>query len=327
MSVRAGTVAVLCLLCLLALPHAPRLSAETLPLAAGADFRVLVWNVSRGNFFEHAEGFVAVLSAADADVLILDEMPDDRQAADVLEILRRVEGSKRAPWQLSYGGSGFGQRSVIALRSSWHGVAEFDHLAYPEGFLDWMRGQDLPARRRAQLEADIQAGVAAHGIVGHLQGRKLLLVGVDLQCCGDSDDSWEEQRRLTESRVIRIALDQVIDGYHLDAVVVGGDFNTTRGRAPVATVQGDPADAERHLKVDDARHGDGQDWTWNGEGTPFPSKKLDYLLYSHSLQLRRALVFDPQTMAEVERARLTPDFPEMQSLSAHRPLLVDFSWR
>ena len=58
-----------------------------------------------------------------------------------------------------------------------------------------------------------------------------MVVGVDLQCCGDSDDAWEEKRRFVEVRAIRRLLEQAWDARRPHAVIVAGDFNDWRNHA------------------------------------------------------------------------------------------------
>lgn len=310
------------LLCLLWMPFAEAGEA-TLPRAADTDLRLLVWNVSRQNFFDQAEAYAQVLQLARADLWIFDEMPADRSAADVVARFQQVFPGET--WHVSYGATGFGQRSVLVARSPWTAVPEFDRLRYPKSLVRKLRALPLAPEQHRRLMADAAEGVAVHAALTTLASRVTLVVGVDLQCCGDSDESIEEQRRLVEAQLIREAIERVIRRTQVDAVIVGGDFNTTRGRAPVARVQG-PADTRWYLSVAESRHRDGQDWTWDGRGTQFPSKKLDYVLVSEVLTLRSALVLDAETSTQAERASWGLAREALRPLSEHRPQIIDLGW-
>lgn len=297
----------------------------TLPRASGTDLRVLAWNVSRENFYEHADAFAKVLTAIDADVLILDEMPGDRAAHNVTRVLRRV-GRERPRWRVSYGSSGYNQRAVIAWRGRIQALPQFEFIPYPAAFVDSLRTQDLAPRWRTELDASLAGGVGAHGAVLDIGPKRLLVVGVDLQCCGDSDDAWEERRRIVESNLIRRRLERARSRVRVDAIIVGGDFNTTRGPGPLRALQG-TGSGNPWLEIVSSRHANGEQWTWDGRGTPFESKQIDYLLHDRGLQVLASVIFDAESLpaGEAERLGLTRD--GMRDLSAHRPVVADFAWR
>ncbi len=297
----------------------------TLPRAPGTDLRVLAWNVSRENFYEHADAFAKVLTAIDADVLILDEMSGDRAAHHVMRVLRRL-GRERPRWRVSYGSSGYNQRAVIAYRGGIRALSQFESLPYPATFVESMRGQALAPRWRSELDQSLAGGIGAHGAVLDIGGKRLLVIGVDLQCCGDTDDAWEERRRIVESTQIRRRLNQATARNRVDAVIVGGDFNTTRGPGPVRALQGKEK-AKLRLEVVASRHANGETWTWDGRDTPYESKQIDYLLHDRGLKVLSSVIFDPESMPanEVDALGLTREF--LRPLSAHRPVVADFAWR
>jgi Endonuclease/Exonuclease/phosphatase family len=296
---------------------------EWLPRRPDTELRVLVWNVARG-FFQQNDDFQRVLRAVDADLLILDEMPEGVSAERIADQL--PEGD--APWQAVYGsGGGPHQRASIAVRAPLQRIPEFDRLAYPRARIeDWLRS--IPVQAQQHVRASLEAGVAAVGGVVEIGDRRLLVVGLDLQCCGDSADSPHEQRRRFESRAIRGAIDNVADSLKVDAILVGGDFNTVQGDAPVTLMQRG-ASVEISLREADARHrGDGAaDWTWDGRGTPFPSRQLDYLLHSDGLRVVQAQIFDSEDLATEQQKALDVDADLSRSLSEHRPVVVDFAWK
>lgn len=299
-----------------------------LPRAEGSDFRALVWNVSREKFFDQRDGYLTALRAIDADLLIFDEMPDDRSADDVTGILQALNANDDADWQAAYGSSGDGQRVVIALRGDVEPLRQFQHLPYPPRFVAWMRRLPLTPYQRQHLDRNLDAGIGAFGAQVRIGNRRIIVVGVDLQCCGDSDDAWEERRRYVESRSIRSVLDRVWSTRAPDAVIVAGDFNAVRGKRPVNLLQGDQKRPQRRLAIADALHANGVDrWTWDGRGTPFPSRAIDFMLHSRSLHVMQALVFDAETLSESQRTSFGLDAGMFRTLSEHRPVVVDFAWR
>ena len=303
-------------------------AAEVLPRAEGSDFRAVVWNVSRHKFFDQHQDYLVALRAIDADLLIFDEMPGDRNATDVVAVLENLKSETGVDWQVAYGSSGHNQRVVVALRGKLKPVRKFMRLPYPPSFVTWMRRLKLTPEQRARMDENLNAGIGAFAVEADIGGRRILTVGVDLQCCGDRDDAWEERRRLLESRIIRSLLNRVWTQRSPDAVIVAGDFNAVRGMKPVELMQASSGQAGRRLEVAVARHANGVDaWTWDGRGTPFPSRAIDFMLHSRSLRVLQALVFDAETMSESQRARYGLDVGMFRSMSEHRPVVVDFAWR
>jgi hypothetical protein len=287
-----------------------------LPRAPGTALRVLVWNVDRA-FARENDGFRRVLNAVDADVLVLDEMDPATDATQVAAGLPERDGG----WHVLVGeGGGPHERASVAARVPVRRAAVFDGLAYPRAkYDDWLAGTppDRVARRRAALDA----GVTTVGGILDLDGRRVLVVGLDLRCCGDGADSPEEERRRFEAGAIRGAIDAAGP---VDAIVVGGDFNPIAGPAPVDIVaRGAPA-----LAPVRALHADGAtEWTWDGTGTPYASGRLDYVLHSDALVVLQARVLDTAALADAGARALdkAPGLP--RTLSPHRPIVVDFAWR
>lgn len=303
-------------------------SAETWPRATGTDFRAMVWNVSRESFYQHRQSYVAALRAIDADLLIFDEMSGDRSADDVAALLQEIDPAHPQAWQVAYGSGGFNQRVVFALRGPLDPLRQFSFLPYPPRLVAQLRKVPTNPEQRRWLEANLAAGIGSYAVEVRLGGRRIVAVGVDLQCCGDRDDAWEENRRHVESRAIRTQLDRAWSMRSPDAVIVAGDFNAVRGLRPVHLLQGLRKPPERRLSIVDAEHANGVDrWTWDGRGTPFPSRAIDFMLHSRALDVRQALVFDAETMSADQRDRMGLDAAMFKPLSEHRPVVVDFAWR
>ena len=293
-----------------------------LPRAPQTVLRVLSWNVERA-FIERNAGFQRVLRAIDADVLILDEMAPGLSAERIVAAMP----PHPQPWQAVYGsGGGPHQRASIVSTHALHHLPAFDHLAYPEARYEaWL--SIVPAQAQARARATLDAGVAAVGALVELDGRRLLVVGLDLQCCGTTADGVEEERRRFEARAIRTAIDDIARTTALDAIVVGGDFNAVQGPAPVDLLRQAPEAAHELAAVEAGHRGHAVDWTWSGEGTPFPSSRLDFILHSNALVPLQAQVFDSEDLDHATRKAMGIDTRTSQALSPHRPVVVDFDWR
>jgi len=310
--------------CLPGLAQADAADVDRAWLARHPDtvLRVLTWNVDRSFFRENA-GFQRVLAAVDADLLLLDEMPAGVSADEIAGAL----APSTTPWQCLYGrGGGPHQRASICTRAALQRVPEFDQLSYPrERFDAWINA--VPADKQQRVRGSLEAGVATVAGVVSLHGRRLLVIGLDLECCGDSVDSPQEQRRQFEASAIRATIDRVAARLKLDATIVGGDFNTVQGDAPIQIMQRG-ARAETTLAHPTPHHRGhiAADWTWDGRGTPFPSRRIDYLLHSERLVVLQSQVFDSEDLAPEQRRALQLDAALSRSLSPHRPVVVDFKW-
>lgn len=307
------------------LAHAGSLDAEPVWLARHPDavLRVLVWNVDR-SFFRESAGFQQVLDAVDADLLILDEMPADVSAEEIAEALP----AHATPWQVLYGsGGGPHQRASISVRAPLQRIPEFDQLPYPrERFEAWVKA--VPPEKQQRALGSLEAGVATVAGVVEWQGRRLLVVGLDLECCGETVDSPQEQRRQFEAGAIRTAIDAVAGRLQVDAVLVGGDFNNVQGDTPVRIMQrGAGATTSLSYPTPHHRGNPATDWTWDGRGTPYPSRRIDYLLHSDRLVVLQSQVFDSEDLAPCLQRSLKLGAELSRALSPHRPVVVDFAWR
>jgi endonuclease/exonuclease/phosphatase (EEP) superfamily protein YafD len=314
----------LVLLAMMGSASSARVQDDAVWLARHPDtaLRVLVWNVDR-TFFRENAGFQRVLDTIDADLLILDEMPAGVSGEEIASALP----AREAPWHVLYGtGGGPHQRASIAVQRPLQRVPEFDQLPYPrEHFEEWVKV--VPPAKQQRALGSLEAGVATvAGVVEH-NGRRLLVVGLDLECCGDSADSAQEQRRQFESRAIRAAIDAVAEPLKVDAVLVGGDFNPVNGSAPL-DIMYRGASARTSLAAVETRHRgkDGAAWTWNGRETPYPSGRLDYLMHSSALVVLQSQIFDSDDL-DTDLLRALGIAPGLShTLSPHRPIVVDFAW-
>ena len=100
--------------------------------ASGGDaVRVLSWNVSSDAFVRDPASFRALLTSADADILLFDEVgPDTTEAQLRAALARRRDGG--GDWHVDIGRSGGRQRGVIVSRVALERLPEMSEVVpYP----------------------------------------------------------------------------------------------------------------------------------------------------------------------------------------------------
>ena len=289
-----------------------------MPRPAESALRVLSWNVARDDFFQGGPRARALLAAAAPDVLLLDEMPEDATPEAVRAFIH--DALPGADWQVVLGDVGGNrERGSIVARWPLVRIKHFDALHYTRQQRDrWISAAGPKADK---LRATLPAGVAAAGAIADVAGRQLLFVSFDMQCCGDAPDAWEEARRRAEARLIREAIARTLAEHRVDAIVLAGDANNVQNDQVIRLLQGEaPA-----LQNTRPQREDGSDWTWDGRGTPFASKKIDHMLHSDQLRPLAARLLDTEFWPEslLRAQRLSEDASKLQS--PHRPIVVDFA--
>jgi hypothetical protein len=289
-----------------------------MPRHGDTTLRVLTWNVSREAFFDGGERTEHLLGATAADILLLDEMSKEATPTTLAALLdRALPGS---PWHVVIGEpNGKLERGSISSRWPLQRAERFDGLHYQQRDIDrWIAAGGEHAER---LRKTLPLGVAVAAAIAEIEGQHVLLVSFDLQCCGDSPKAWEESRRLVEARLIRQAIDATVAATKVDAIILGGDANNVQGDEVLRILQGSPPD----LADSDARREDGSDWTWDGRGTPFQSKKMDHLMHSPSLRAVASRVLDPEGWPEAWLTRYGVQREWSGQVSAHRAVVVDLA--
>jgi endonuclease/exonuclease/phosphatase family metal-dependent hydrolase len=322
--VRIGLVAALVALAPPATGQTP--ASPVFPRAPGAAFRVLSWNVSRSGFLEHPAAFRGLVRAVDPDLFLLDEVDGTHAPDDLRSVLRGLRGGGDTVWHVSIGTGGGNQRGAIASREPVEAAPEFARLPYPDSVVrDLLIGADSI---RESLVRHLRAGVAAHGAVVRAGGRRLLVVTVDLQCCGVAA-TWEERRRVFEARTIRQATRDALQRDSVHGLLIAGDLNLVATAIPLAMLLGPYRAPHAGLIPAEAYHRDGRRvWTWDGRGTPFESKPLDFQLYAPTaLERLFGLVLDSEDLTAEELAALGIDANASRLISDHRPVVVDYRWR
>jgi hypothetical protein len=301
--------------------------------ARATPFRVLSWNVSGRAPVERAENFRGHLRLAEPDIVLLDEVDGSLSEQTLSSLFQDLRTSGGRAWHLLWGMRGGRQRIVIGAPSPLTAIDTFQKNSYPDADIETVLAA-APAIARDRLRTELNAGVPVNATTVTIDGRRLLLVSVDLQCCGGQ---WQELRRLAEARYVRRLVAQTIPAVKADGVIVAGDFNLAEppagqggiGILPLVVLSGPYPPPIHGLIAAEAFHRDGREaWTINaGDNTPFPHMPFDFQLYSvHSLRAVSAYVMDTADYpaAELERGRLTPE--ASRELSVHRPVVVTYEW-
>ncbi|WP_157898876.1 endonuclease/exonuclease/phosphatase family protein [Luteitalea pratensis] len=298
------------------------------PAAPGAGVRVFSWNLSSDAFVKDPAAFRAVVRQSRADILLLDEVSPSTNAQQIRTALAGLAPDGPDQWHIDFGASGGRQRGVIVSRLPLERLAEFsDIVPYPAD--DRRRLADLMvAAGPVEPAFSMDGGIPMNGVVVLAGQRRLLVVTTDMQCCGNDPGSWQEDRRRVEAGEIRRRIRQVLERTRVDGLIVGGDFNLVSTPLPLVIVSGPYRLPHAGLLVAELRHLDGADtWTWDGRGTPFPSRPMDFVLYSpHTLALRQGYVLDTADLPQSELEQLGIQPESAGRLSAHRPLVAEFVW-
>jgi len=281
--------------------------------AADEEIRIVSWNISDDVFVSEREEFQALMSRARPDVLLLDEVAPTADAAELSKALAGMQHAEGQIWNIEFGTSGGRQRAVIASLDSLEAVPEFSSIVpYPEAERQAILGQ-MSDRERNHRPHTMDDGIPVNAAIVLTGGRRLLTVITDLQCCGDTPESWQEFRRRVEAREIRRLIRQVLERTHVDGIVFAGDFNLVNGPFALSLLTGPYRPPDAGLIPAELYHSDGSStWTWDGRETPFPSGTLDFQLYSpRSLEMRTGYILDT----------------ESRRTGRHRPLVVEYAWR
>lgn len=278
-----------------------------------ASFRVLSWNISGDAFVAEPDEFQELLQWADPDVVLLDEVSPSADLTALQTALASLRAGHEQPWHISVGASGGRQRNVIASRYPIEALPEFSGMVpYPQAGRARVLALVPPEKQDLQTQS-MDSGIAINGAVVFIDDRRLLVLSVDMTCCGNGPESWEEVRRRVEAQEIRRLLRSTLMRVKVDGIVFTGDFNLVESTFPMALLTGPYPSPHGGLIPAELYHPDGvSTWTWDGRNTPFPSNSLDYQLYG------------PQGL--VMRSGFILDNDRVERTGRHRPLLVEYQW-
>ncbi len=293
---------------------------------AAAVVRVMSWNIESDSFVRDPAAFRALVSRAKADILLLDEVAP---STTELQLRDALPSQGEHKWHVDTGLSGGRQRGVIVSRWPLERVPELANMVpYPET----ERGR-LSERMLAENELKphfaMDVGIPVNGAIILVGKRRLLVVAIDLQCCGNDPASWQEDRRGVEVREIRRRIRLVLGRTRVDGIVMAGDFNLVSTVMPLVHSSGPYPAPHSGLIAAELYHRNGLDtWTWDGRGTRFTSTLMDVQLYSpHTLELREGYVLDTANLSPTERGQLKIEPDRAYKLSKHLPLVTEFVWR
>jgi endonuclease/exonuclease/phosphatase family metal-dependent hydrolase len=296
-------------------------------------FRVLSWNVSGRAPVERPDLFRGHLRLAEPDIVVLDEVDGSLSEAALAELFADAAAADGDRWHLLWGARGGRQRIVIGARSPLAPIEAFQKNSYPDADAEAVVAA-APAESKEAVRQEMRAGIATNATVVTIAGRRLLIAGVDLQCCSAQ---WQEMRRLAEARHVRRLIERTIPAVRAQGTIVTGDFNLAQppagqggiGVLPFIALSG-PYPAPIHgLIAAEAVHRDRREaWTINGgPDSPFPFMPFDFQLYSpRVLRAAQALVMDTADYPtpELERVGLAP--AASRELSDHLPVIVTYRW-
>jgi hypothetical protein len=302
-------------------PPQPVRDADALARAAGTTLRVLAWNVSDEGLREETDAFLRILRALDADVLLLDEIGRSITQAWLAAFAAQLGGG----WTARLGPAGGRQRTAVLSRLPLAGVSALDYLPYPDS-VRALDGEPMPPLMRSDLAGAAADGIPVSGAIVEAGGLRILVVPLDLQCCGHAG-SAEDRLRVMTADAVANAVAAVATAQSVDAVVIGGDLNLVGSRSPLDRLARglDPAGGD--LSIADAPRLDGGSYaTWRQRGA-FPPGRLDFVLFSGSrLEQRRAFAFATEDLADVLLA--ARGLRRSDSLvSDHLPVVVDLAVR
>lgn len=292
-------------------------------------FRVLSWNISDDAFVENKPEFRALVEHNHPDILLLDEVEPSSTEALLRESLPPAAAESDQDWYIDYGHSGGRQRGVIVSRYPLETVAEFDtKLSYPEPAYSYIL-ENMSEKEHTYANWSMDGGIAANAAIATLGNRRLLLVTLDIQCCGNDPASWQEYKRRTEVKEIRRLVRQVLQRTKIDAVIVAGDFNLVATPAPLIIMSNTEQPPFSNLATAEVYQIDGKStWTWDSLGSQWPSRIMDFQLYSgQSLQVQSGFVFNSELLSTDDFEELKFQPSTQKQLSDHLPVVVDYQWR
>jgi hypothetical protein len=297
--------------------------------AANDTFRILSWNISDDAFVAEQSDFQTLLRWGDPDVVLLDEVAPTADPSELIRALTGLRSGDDRSWNVDLGLSGGRQRCVIASRSDHEKLPEFSAIVpYPEEGRRRVLAR-VPSQMHSRVTQSLDNGIPVNGVMISLEMRRLLVLIVDLQCCGDGPESWEELRRRVEANEIRRLLGQIVNRRAVDGIVLAGDFNLVESTFPMTLLTGPYPEPHSGLIPAELYHPDGTTtWTWDGRGTEFPSDTLDYQFYGpRGLGVRSGFILDTEKLSQEVLEQYHLETGTVARTGAHRPLLVEYVWK
>ena len=177
---------------LLTLALASALASAGEHTIADSGFRILSWNISNDAFENEAGEFSSLLRWADPDIVLLDEVSPHADTEKLRIALADLRPGEDESWSINVGTSGGRQRDVIASRAPQEALPEFSTIvAYPDADRHYIL-ERMSHEERSHPGLSMDYGIPVNAAILLVDGKRLLTVITDLQCCGDSPGSWQE---------------------------------------------------------------------------------------------------------------------------------------
>lgn len=294
----------------------------------GENLRVLSWNISEDAFVDTAPEFHTLITQIQPDILLLDEVKPTSNEDMLREALPNAEPMSDLRWHINFGTSGGRQVGVIVSRYPLEEVPEFTgKLEYTQKDHDYISAQMSPQERTYQ-NWTINDGIAANAAIVLAGERRILAVSFDMQCCGNDPGSWQEYRRRIEAREIRKLVLAVLQRTRVDGIVVAGDLNIVSTPLPLVILSNLNNQTYSNLSIAEVYQSDGRSWTWDGRASQYPSRVMDFQLYTGaSLQLQAGFIFNSELLSADTLHLLELEATTSRQLSDHLPIVVDYQWK
>jgi hypothetical protein len=291
-------------------------AGELLGRSPRTDLRIVTWNVGDRTPLRTPEPFRRTLRAAAPDVVLFDEL---NPAIDVAALRALLPAD--ADWTVVLGAGGGRQRTAVASRLPLEPVPSLARVAYPDSLANLA---SLPMVRQMQqdLRSAAEDGIPTTGAIVTVQGRRILLVPLDLMCCGAVGGA-EDRARIMAADAVQQAVRQAIRSDALDGVIIGGDLNLVGSRTPLEVLLHglDPGNGDLEPVKSTTLNGASVS-TWRSPG-PFPPGRLDWILLSpSSLEVNQAFVLDAAMLAP-DAQKAAGLEPTDTDVTDHLPVVAD----
>ena len=302
----------------------------TAAASAGEGLRLLSWNVSSDAFVRDPASFRALLTRADADILLFDEVGPATTETQLRAALagRRREGSN--DWHIAVGRSGGRQRGVIVSRQPLERVPELSEVVpYPAAERDRLHNRMVAAMpislrlqhgwrdsRQRRGRDDWSASPAG-------RHRRFAVLRRTTRRAGRKTGG------VSRPRSSGGASRQVLERTRVDGVIVAGDFNLVSTPLPMVILSGPYPPPHAGLIAADLRHLDGRK---RGPGTAAARRFLPVPWTSCStartlFNCARVTSSTARILARPELDKLGLQPESAGRLSKHLPLVAEFVWR
>jgi len=290
--------------------------------------RVLSWNVGEDAFVDRMSEFHTLVDYIRPDILLLDEVKPTSDELLLREALTGPDNKSGISWHIDFGASGGRQVGVIVSRYPLETVPEFaGKLDYARKDYDYI-SQQMTGLERTYQNWTIDDGIAANAAIVLAGERRILAVVFDMQCCGNDPGSWQEYRRRVEAREIRKLINAVLQRTKVDGIIVAGDFNAVSTPLPLVTLSNLNDKMHSNLSIAEVYQSDGASWTWDGRGSQYPSRVMDFQLYSpKTMRVNKGFIFNSELLSADEFEQLEFEAVTSKQLSDHLPLVIDYLWK